>query len=113
MVKARKDFTTESPASECKPEEYTIHRDERIYGEFTPRAKAVMEGIRWQSERNLNQPGDSPGERRARRFLANLLTLHPAGLRGRTKADFRRVCQQRFGISGRAFKHIWDWAVRQ
>jgi hypothetical protein len=56
-------------------------------------------------------PGDKPGERRARRFLSRLMDKHPKGLGRKTRDDFLRVCKKRFGISGRAFDGIWDWAI--
>jgi hypothetical protein len=56
-------------------------------------------------------PGDSPAERRARKFLRRLMQKYPAGLPGRSKPDFARVCQQRFGTPGRTFDRLWDWAI--
>jgi hypothetical protein len=50
--------------------------------------------------------GDSPQERRARRFLLRLMERHPNGLRGKAKKDFARVCCERFKISLRSFERF-------
>jgi len=61
----------------------------------------------------LDLPGDSPAERRARKFLHRLMGKYPAGLPGKIKRDFAGVCRRRFGISGRTFERLWDWSIDQ
>jgi hypothetical protein len=58
-------------------------------------------------------PGDTHAEHRTRRFLCRLMQKYPAGLPGRSKKDFRRICLRRFKIPDRKFLQIWDWAIQK
>jgi hypothetical protein len=100
-----------SRPGERKPEQHIV--TEKIYGRLTPYTKGGLDALRRRIELDLLRLSDDPNERRAAVFLADRMALHPGGLPGRTKDDFRRVCCARFGIADRAFKRLWDWALRQ
>jgi hypothetical protein len=56
-------------------------------------------------------PGDSAADAACRQFLIDLMLANPGGIPGKSKPDFLRECQLRFGIPKRSFDRIWAFCI--
>jgi hypothetical protein len=69
-------------------------------------------GIAVAVERGIEQPGDSPTEQRALRFLLRFMREHPEPPDGMVKADIRLACERESGLNSiRAFDRLWERVI--